>query len=488
MIFKRIETRLAVAVSVLAVAAVAGTALAIRDGARREFFRVTVGESLRASPVTAARAHSVANVLDHRCCPLTGAQTRDLLESGEMALVYDASSHLLMHLDRLSEPVAALEAKRTPRGVDVAADLGGALVRREIHLQLQIPSIPLTLKGGDPGSLFLLHFPTAGTDERTSRFLGALDRRVLAIAGVVAVAAVLLTWMTARRIFNPLRDLGRAMSDLSRGHLMRRVAEIGTDEITLLQRRFNRMAAELGKQEQLRRDLMSDVAHELRTPLTAIRCRLEALIDGLTETNPGALEPLRDDLLHLGNLVDDLQELSLADAREIRLEAYWTAVEPIVQAAVRAAGLESDPRLRSEVGPARKMYVDAIRIRQVITNLLTNAARHTPADGSIVIRSFTRGERTVLEVYNSGSRLEEDQCQRVFERFYRTDPARQRSTGGSGLGLAIVKSLVEAHGGTVWAATQADGVTFGFEVPAGVSTQVHNLELRDTPRYPAVNK
>jgi signal transduction histidine kinase len=173
---------------------------------------------------------------------------------------------------------------------------------------------------------------------------------------------------------------------------------------------------------------------------------------------------MRDDIVHLGRLVDDLQDLAHAEAKEIRLQCTTIPVEPLLQSAVRAAGLQGDARLRLDIAPDIEMYADEMRIRQVVVNLLTNADRHTPEGGSIVIRSAAEGDSIVTEVRNSGSALDAEQLQRVFDRFYRTDPARQRSTGGTGLGLAIVKGLVEAHRGRIWARSDSDGVIFGFSV------------------------
>jgi two-component system sensor histidine kinase BaeS len=217
----------------------------------------------------------------------------------------------------------------------------------------------------------------------------------------------------------------------------------------------------------LRRDLAGDVAHELRAPITGLRCRLEAMIDGMTASTPAALAVLQEDLTHLGRLVDDLQDLALAEAREIRLEPATIAVAPLVHSAIRAAALEGDARMRLELAPGIDIHADEMRMRQVVVNLLTNADRYTPADGAIVVRSAAQGGEIVIEVHNSGSALDTAQRARVFGRFYRTDPARQRSTGGTGLGLAIVKSLVEAHGGRVWVTSNSEGVTFGFAVPMG---------------------
>jgi signal transduction histidine kinase len=294
---------------------------------------------------------------------------------------------------------------------------------------------------------------------------------VTTLAAVLAIAA---TWMISRRIVGPVAELSAAAGDLSAGKLDRRVIVRGAGEVADLGRRFNAMAAELERQHTLRRGLLHDVAHELRTPLTALRCRLETWMDGLSPAPATAYRDMRDEVLHLGQLVDDLQELALAEARELRLHAAPLEIAPLISSAIRAAGLEHDPRVRTSGEPGLVAHADAVRVRQIVLNLLANADRHTPAGGSINIHAATHarasasagaGTEVIVAVSNTGSHLTPDQLARVFDRFYRTDPSRQRATGGTGLGLAVVKHLVEAQGGSVWARSGDTDVTVAFTLP-----------------------
>jgi signal transduction histidine kinase len=466
----RIETRLALIVSVLAVCAVAATAVAIRQGARTELSRARLFGTSAVQTVSADQLRSVAEGLDGRCCSPGGvAAAVALLEEDEIALVYaSGSDRLLARFARSPERAPRLDLKRSADGDGVAidADVQTDFTVRKVRLSIRGPGAPIRLSDGRAGSLYVFRLPLPEEKTRTASFLTALDQRVLQVAAIAAAIAVVLTWIAARRIFNPLRELDRAVRDVSRGKLDRRVKVSGAGEIALLEQRFNAMAEELGRQQQLRRDLASDVAHELRAPLTGLRCRIESLIDGLTTSTPAALVPVLDDLRHLGRLVDDMQDLALAEAREIRLRLAAIPVPRLIHSAVSAAALEGDARLRLDVAPGIEVYADEVRMRQVVVNLLTNADRHAPHDGWIAVRGEVEGDEVVIEVSNSGSTLDVGQIERVFDRFYRTDPARQRSTGGAGLGLAIVKSLVEAHGGRVWARSSDEGVTFGFAVPA----------------------
>jgi two-component system sensor histidine kinase BaeS len=244
----------------------------------------------------------------------------------------------------------------------------------------------------------------------------------------------------------------------------------GPAEIADLGRAFNGMAAELERQQRLRRDLVNDVAHELRAPLTAMLCRLDAAADGLEADPAAALAGFHGDVFHLASLVEDLQELALAEAGRLRLDCRPTVLAEAVAAALRTAGLDEDTRPRVQIDPALEVVADPLRLRQALVNLLTNAARHTPAEGEIHILAGAAGSEVRIEVADSGCGLTEEQLARVFERFYRADAARQRETGGSGLGLAIVKALVEAQDGRVWArGAPGEGATFGLALPAAGS-------------------
>jgi signal transduction histidine kinase len=319
---------------------------------------------------------------------------------------------------------------------------------------------------GQPARLVLIALPAAAA-QPAAQFLGSVDRRLIAARGFVAALALAATWWLTRRLTQPLSELREAARDLALGQLSRRVATGGTDEVADLARGFNAMAAELERQRQLRRDLVHDVAHELRAPLTALRCRVEAAIDGVSPDPGRSLRELNEDVQHLSQLVSDLEDLAHAEAREIRLALAEVRLDDVCQSALRAAKLDADPRVRTAFAPDLTAHGDVVRIRQIVVNLLTNANRHTPHDGRITLRTVSRDGMAAIDVHNTGSALSPDELRRVFDRFYRADPSRQRATGGSGLGLAIVKHLAEAQGGRVWAASDEDGVTFGVALPPG---------------------
>jgi two-component system sensor histidine kinase BaeS len=281
--------------------------------------------------------------------------------------------------------------------------------------------------------------------------------------GALALAAA---WGVSRRMMRPIAELRDATRDLGRGDLTRRVTVTGADELADLAQSFNAMAAELERQQSLRRGLVHDVAHELRTPLTALRCRIETAIDGLGGDPAPALAQMNEDVGHLSQLVSDLEDLARAEAGDLRLAVEAVVVGDACASAIRASGLDADARVSFQVAPDLRVRADLVRLRQILVNLLTNADRHTPSDGTICVHAERQGADVVIDVKNTGSRLSPEELERIFDRFYRADPSRQRATGGRGLGLAIVKHLTEAQGGRVWASSDADGVTVNVALPS----------------------
>ncbi|HEY3383730.1 MAG TPA: ATP-binding protein [Vicinamibacterales bacterium] len=462
-----LRTRLLLTVGGLALAALVAVALAARQGARQEFIRFQETERRAESSGLPDLARELAHELDGHCCaPVPMAAIGRRVPATALLVVTGADGGLVASAGKA---VAQLEDLSVHVAGDVisldATRRGGRIVNR-IGLRFRLSPLPVRLGDGRPAFLFLLPLPDEQRDRNASAFLGSLDRRLLVATAVVAVLAVFLTWLLARGVVRPLQELRAATGALARGHRSHRVVPRGSRETRDLAASFNDMASALEREHQLRQDLVNDVAHELRTPLTALRCRLETVLDGLSPDPAAAIRDLHEEVLHLGRLVDDLQELATAEARELRLQIQDVGVDAVVRSAVRAAGLDEDSRVRLLLAPGLVARADAARLRQVVLNLLTNAVRHTPQTGRIEVRSRADGSEAAIEVENTGSHLDEDQLKRIFDRFYRADPARQRVTGGSGLGLAIVKHLVEAQGGRVRAASGRDTVTVGIALPA----------------------
>jgi signal transduction histidine kinase len=361
-------------------------------------------------------------------------------------------------------------------------------------------ALPAPLIASSSPSIMIRRVQGQNLDPIEAGFVGAVNHSLIWSSVAAGVAALLLTLAFSRRILGPIEALTAAARTMEQGDLSQRVAVAGHDEIGELARAFNAMADGLARQERLRRNMVTDVAHELRTPLTNIRGYLEALRDGVALPEPGLLASLHDEALLLNHLVDDLQDLALAEAGQLRLEPRRVALHEIADQAAGALRPALDAKrleLQIELPPELPdVWADPERVGQVLRNLLNNAIMHTPADGHITLSAYpetiddrrsTMNERgaanivhrpssIVVEVRDSGPGIAPEHLTNVFDRFYRVDRSRSRATGGAGLGLAIVKQLVEAHGGRVWAASApGQGACISFTLPAMPAELHHAL-------------
>jgi signal transduction histidine kinase len=313
----------------------------------------------------------------------------------------------------------------------------------------------------------------AGPDPIQAGFVRGVNQ-ALGLALVVAgLAALLLTAALSRRIIRPVEELTLAAQAMATGDLSRRVMVRAPDEIGTLGRAFNSMADSLQRAEGLRRTLVGDVAHELRTPLTNIRGYLEALRDGVARPDARMIDSLHEEALLLNRLIDDLQDLALAEAGQLRLQRAPADLGAVVEQALSAArprieakGVACAHTLPPDLPP---VTIDAERVGQVLRNLLNNALTHTPAGGTISVAAQVEGPGDIVavSVCDTGCGIAADDLPLIFERFYRADRSRNRATGGAGLGLTIVRQLVEAHGGSVRVTSVPDrGSCFTFTLPA----------------------
>ena len=306
-----------------------------------------------------------------------------------------------------------------------------------------------------------------------SAFLSQVKWLMVA-AGIVAGLAVLLVGsIQARRIVAPVRALADAARRVAGGEFAQ-IPVTSQDELGEMALAFNTMAAELKQQHTLRRRVMADIAHELRTPLSVLQIDLESIEDGLAEPTPEVIARLQEEVALLNRLVEDLRMLSLAEAGELHLEMQAVNVGTLVQTAaerVRSVAQEKGVGLTSRINEGMPPVAgDAQRLSQVLSNLLSNALRHTAAGGQIIVAARQdKNDRVRVTVQDTGEGIPADELPHIFERFYRTDHDRSRDTGGSGLGLAIARSLVEAHGGRIWVdSVEGKGSAFVFELPASI--------------------
>ena len=286
-----------------------------------------------------------------------------------------------------------------------------------------------------------------------------------ASASTALVAALLLGQTIARRV----RSLEAAAARFAAGELTARAPVDGPREIAHLGESFNDMAANIERLFDARRQLVAAASHDLRTPLASMRAMLEAIEDGLAAP-ADYLGELGEQTAALGSLIDDLFELAQIDAGALTVELQRTALGDVVTSCVR--GLEADARARhvrlavSLDEPLPDVQCAPKHVQRVLLNLLTNALRHTPSDGSVVVTARPVGTELEVLVEDTGEGLSAQAQARMFDRFWRADPARTRETGRAGLGLAIARGLIEAQGGRIWAANRpAGGALVGFSLP-----------------------
>ncbi len=309
-------------------------------------------------------------------------------------------------------------------------------------------------------------------EEDVARSFRAAMTSSLVLATVAALlAAVAASLLFSQRIVAPVRRMARASHRIAAGHYAERVPEGGADELAELGESFNQMAASLEEVERRRLSLIGDVAHELRTPLSTIEGYAEGLLDGVMEATPETFALIHREAGRLRRLVDDLQELSRAEARQLTLHPRPVAPRHLVEAAVarlRPQFEEKGLGLTVEVSEKlREVLADEDRAAQVLTNLLGNALRYTPSGGNVTVRARVLDGQVEFVVSDTGLGIAPEHLPHLFERFYRVDRSRSRAAGGSGIGLTIAKHLVEAHGGSIRAESPGpgQGSTFSFTLP-----------------------
>jgi signal transduction histidine kinase len=290
-----------------------------------------------------------------------------------------------------------------------------------------------------------------------SGVLGLRDREglvpVAAILGLLLLVAIAAVGRTARRMAGPVAEVMEAADRVAGGDYGVRVDERGTPEMRRLARSFNAMTDRLRTSEDHRRDLFADVAHELRTPLSVIRGKAEGMLDGLYPADRAHLEPLIDEITVMSRLLDDLQTLSTAEAGALRL--HRLRVEPAqlvddVVAAFRSQAGDVGVSVEGRVAEGLpEIDVDPVRLGEVLANLLSNALRHTPPDGSVVVAAEPASAGVSFTVTDTGAGIVADALPHVFDRF-----VKSKDSPGAGLGLPIAKAIVESHGGRIAAESE----------------------------------
>jgi signal transduction histidine kinase len=299
----------------------------------------------------------------------------------------------------------------------------------------------------------------------------------------VTVAMVLLTaQILAHGMTRPLREMTAAAAAMAQGDYTRRVRATARDEVGQLAGAFNRMAADLAEADQRRRELIANVSHELRTPIAAMQAMLENAVDGIPGAGvPEVASAALIQTERLARLVSDFLDLSRVDAGAQSLHCSAVPVRALLEEATTEVGMlgavsGGGPRFVVDVEPpGLEVFADRVRLRQVVGNLLDNAARHGPADGEVTALARAESDRVVIEVRDEGPGIPVDDRHQMFERFTRGERA---GDGGTGLGLAIARWVVDLHGGRIAAVDHpgAGGCAIRVTLPAGRGVPDSTLE------------
>ena len=305
-------------------------------------------------------------------------------------------------------------------------------------------------------------------------FLFSVHQSLLWVGLAILIAGLVASYLLARSITVPLRNLSQAAEQIERGNFAQEVKVETKDEIGSLAAIFNRMAETLAFNNNLRRQLLANIAHELRTPLAIIQGHLEGMLDGVIERNDEQIASLHEEAIRLNRLIRDLRDLSLAEVHQLAHENKPMDVNQLLRRALLMIKPLADDKNISMVCTLAEhlpeISADADRINQVFYNILVNAIRYSPKGGLVQVGTRLEEEQgqpwVSVSFKDSGVGIPEEDLPHIFDYFYRADKSRDRKSGGSGLGLAIVQQLVEMHGGKVLVQSKPEqGSTFTILLP-----------------------
>jgi signal transduction histidine kinase len=356
----------------------------------------------------------------------------------------------------------------------IVYDSAGTAQGKKLKSAERSQAMPITGSDGQEViGYLLLSFPSGpgplGNLEQ--QFLD--DMKQILIAGIALAVALglIIGTVLSRSLTAPLRRLSLAARAVAGGELNHQVPVGGSTEMIEVARAFNEMTVALGKSEKQRQNMVADLAHELRTPLSIMQGNLRAILDDVYALDKAEISRVYDETLLLNRMVDDLRELALADAGQLRLELRLTRVEQIICSTVDNLALAAEAQevalttqLPDDLPTVR---ADPDRLAQVLRNLLLNALRHTRPGGEVQVAASSTNSSVEIAVADTGEGIGPEDLPHVFERFWRADPARAHSDG-TGLGLSVAQSLVEAQGGQIWAESKLhEGSTFRFTLLVG---------------------
>ena len=335
------------------------------------------------------------------------------------------------------------------------------------HLELMQDTI-----GHDPALAVDLH----------DNFHAAVNEILVVAALVAFFISVGVSFFTSKRIVEPIIAMTQASQRIAAGNYEERVQVSSQDELGGLAQSFNQMAQTLSQTEARRQQLIGDVAHELRTPLTSVKSAMAGLIDGVLPAEPATFLTIQREVSRLQYLVQDLEELSRAEAGQLILKPRQVSLSELIHGAISYLDIQFEDKgvalifLIKSDAEACQLLLDPARITQVLLNLLGNALQYTPEGGQVTVDAWCDTPNLLIAVQDTGIGIAKEELPHIFERFYRVDKSRARISGGSGIGLTISKHIVQAHGGRIWA--ESDGLGHGCCVTLSLPLPIRESNVK----------
>lgn len=369
------------------------------------------------------------------------------------ATLWDAQSHDMSLCNQIMDEISSRMKIEYPK----------------LQGEFKLTDYPLENNGVNIGQVSISYFGPFFLNENDFKFLHSLNTILLSVGFISLLVSLFVGHMLAKRISEPILKTVEVTKQISDGRYEVRLKEGSkTKELNLLEISINHLAASLETLERLRKQLTEDVAHELRTPITILQSYLEAMTDGIWEATPERLNSCYEEVTRIGKLVGDLEQLAKIEGENLKLSKERMDLRTMVEKTVKSFAAEIELK-KLEVtihGPHFELLADNDRMKQVIVNLFSNAVKYSGEGGSITIDLFETKDSAGFHMKDTGIGIPKEELPYIFERFYRADKSRNRTTGGSGIGLTIVKSIVEAHGGRISAeSTLGEGSSFSVVLP-----------------------
>ncbi len=415
------------------------------------------------------KAHIITSSISQQYTASTGQWNMDYVHAIGMFSLYEG--YIIKIYDQQGKTLWDAQAHDMGLCNQIMGEISDRMRIQYPQLDGEFTSVSYELEQGGMavGSVSISYFGPFFLNENEFKFLYSLNKILLGVGGISLLVSLLVGHLLAKRISRPILKTVEAAGEIAGGRYEVRLEEKSdTRELHLLISSVNHLAESLETLEKLRKQLTEDVAHELRTPITILQSHLEAMTEGFWEATPERLQSCYDEVVRVGNLVGDLENLASLEKDNLNPDKKKMELRTVIEQTV--ASFEAE-LLHKELqvtvqGPHIELMADVSRIKQVAVNLLGNAIKYSGTGGKITVELLEQQDMAGFSVTDNGIGIPKEELPYIFERFYRADKSRNRMTGGTGIGLTIVQSIVQAHGGRVEAESEpGKGSTFRVYLP-----------------------